>query len=331
MNPRRASTALNALAVRHLRPLGHLSRCHRVWHAGGGRGIRTPGAHHPRLFKSLAIGRSAIPPLRTLPSRHVNFAGRVAIVTGASSGIGAATARDLAQRGARIVGVARRADRLAATIDACRAHTPDSFAHAADVASRQQCGEAVKVAEEHFGRVDILVNNAGISNHKSVVRTEVDEIERLMQVNFFGAVYLTMAVLPGMLERHDGTIVNITSVAGYIPNPGEAAYGASKAALSRWSHGLAMDLYGTGVHVGVLSPGPIDTEIWGLDEEQSYSGKLYPPDVVANGVATMVERGLTHLTVPRRYGAVGALYPLLGRPMRWGMRRYDEGAQRQSS
>jgi short-subunit dehydrogenase len=259
----------------------------------------------------------------------VPFTDRIAVVTGASSGIGAAVATDLARRGARVVAVARRADRLAEVVEACRASSPDSIAHPADVSSRAGCDEIIRATEGRFGRVDILVNNAGISIHKNAARTTVDEIEGLMAVNFFAPVHLSMAVLPGMLERKDGSIVNVTSVAGYIPNPGESAYGASKAALSRWSHGLAVDLDGTGVHVGVLSPGPIDTEIWSLDEELSYTGKLYPPQVVADAVAKMIERRVTHLTAPRRYGAVGALYPLMGRPMRWGLRRYETRARQQ--
>ena len=259
----------------------------------------------------------------------MTFKGRVAIVTGASSGIGAAVALDLARRGAHVVAVARRPDRLAATVDRCRAHSPETFAQPADVSSREACTDVVRAAEARFGRVDILVNNAGMSIHKHAIDTSADEVERVMAVNFFGPVHLTMAALPGMLERATGSIVNVTSVAGYVPNPRESAYGASKAALSRWSHGLAVDLHGTGVHVGVLSPGPIDTEIWALDEEVSYHGKLHPPEVVAEGVARMIERGLPHQTVPRRYGAVGALYPLLGRPMRWGMRRYEARTERE--
>jgi short-subunit dehydrogenase len=254
----------------------------------------------------------------------VTFADRVAVVTGASSGIGAAVAVDLARRGACVVAVARRRDRLDEVVASCRAHNAESTAHVADVSSRDEGEGVVKTTEERFGRVDILVNNAGISVHKHASRTTVDDVERVMAVNFFAPVVLTMAALPGMLERGSGAIVNVTSVAGYVPNAGESAYGASKAALSRWTHGLAVDLHGTGVHAGVVSPGPIDTEIWSLDEELTYRGKLYPPDVVAAGVARVIERGLTHLTVPRRYGAVGALYPVLGRPMRWGMRRYDE-------
>jgi short-subunit dehydrogenase len=84
---------------------------------------------------------------------------------------------------------------------------------------------------------------------------------------------------------------------------------------------LAIDLADTGVHVGVLSPGPIDTEIW-YGDTAGYGGKLYAPEVVARATARMIERGQIHMTVPRHFGAVGVLYPLVGRPMRWGLRRY---------
>jgi short-subunit dehydrogenase len=256
----------------------------------------------------------------------MEFSSRIAIVTGASAGIGAAVARDLARRGATVVAVARRANRLAEVVSDCQKHAADCVAHRADVGSREECEEVVRATEDRFGRVDIIVNNAGISVHRGATATTPDDIARLMAVNFFGPVHLTMAALPGMLDRRSGSVVNVTSVAGYVPNPGESAYGASKAALSRWSHGLAVDLAGTGVHVGVLSPGPIDTEIWQLDQEVTYRGKLYPPERIAAGAARMIERGSTHMTVPRRYGAVGALYPLLGRPMRWGLRQYERRA-----
>jgi short-subunit dehydrogenase len=244
---------------------------------------------------------------------------RIAIVTGASSGIGAAVAVQLAARGATVVAVARRKDKLDEVVARCG---PSSVACAADVSSRDECERVVREAEDRFGRVDVLVNNAGISIHKSAAHTSVDDVDRIMAVNFFAPVAITTAALPGMLDRGEGSIVNVKSVAGYLPNPGEAAYGASKAALSRWSHGLSIDLHGSGVHVGVVSPGPIDTEIWSLDEELSYKGKLFPASVVADGVIKVIERELTHLTVPRRYGAPGAMYPLAGRPMRWGLRKY---------
>ena len=167
------------------------------------------------------------------------------------------------------------------------------------------------------------MNNAGISPGEDASTRAVDDAEQIMAVNFFGAMYFAGAVLPLMIEARRGSIVSVTSVSGYVPAPGEPAYGASKAALSRWSHGLAVELHDKGVHVGVLSPGPIDTEIWSHTSTQ-YDGKLYPPTIVGDAVVRMIEREQTHVTVPRRFGAVSALYPLVGRPMRWGLRKFGE-------
>ncbi|HEY2428789.1 MAG TPA: SDR family NAD(P)-dependent oxidoreductase [Acidimicrobiales bacterium] len=252
--------------------------------------------------------------------------GTVAIVTGASSGIGAATAVELARRGAVVASVARREDKLAATATACQRWTPRSFAVPADVGDAGACVRLVEEVKQRAGApVDILVNNAGISPVEDPVHHAAEDAERIMAVNFFGAVRVSGAVLPEMVARRRGSIINVTSVSGYVPNPGEPAYGASKAALSRWSHGLAVDLAGDGVHVGVLSPGPIDTEIWS-DTGTEYSGKLYSPEMVATAIARMIDRGQQHVTVPRRFGAVSAAYPLAGRPMRWGLRRYAKAA-----
>ena len=258
----------------------------------------------------------------------MEIAGRVAVVTGASSGIGATVATDLARRGATVAAVARRKDRLDEVVEKCRQYAAASIAVPADISTRAECERVIDETRQRFGPVDILVNNAGISIHRNAARTTADDIERLMAVNFFAPVYLTTAALPHMIERGHGAVVNITSVAGYVPNPGEAAYGAAKAALSLWTHGLAVDLYDTGVQLTVVSPGPVDTEIWSLDEELIYTGKLYPPQVVADAVADAVEKGWVHRTVPRRYGLVGVLYPVLGRPMRWGLRRFEAQAKK---
>jgi NAD(P)-dependent dehydrogenase (short-subunit alcohol dehydrogenase family) len=248
----------------------------------------------------------------------VQLKDRLAVVTGASSGIGAAVVVELARRGVIVAAVARRADRLEETV----ANASGAFAIQGDVGDRAQCERIIEDVKAHAGRaVDILVNNAGISPGEDPVHRTVEDVERVMAVNFMGPVYLTGAVLPDMVERRCGSIVNVTSVSGYVPNPGEPAYGASKAALSRWSHGLAVDLAGSGVHVGVLSPGPIDTEIW-EGTTAGYDGKLFAPDGVARAVGRMIEREQVHVTFPRRFGAVGAMYPLVGRPFRWGLRRY---------
>jgi short-subunit dehydrogenase len=194
------------------------------------------------------------------------------------------------------------------------------MAHAADLGVTGAGAAAVAATLQRFGRVDIVVNNAGISLHQRVVATSFEDVARLMQVNFLAAVETTMEALPGMLERGQGYVMNVTSVAGFVPNPKEAAYGASKAALHRWSHGLAIDLAGTGVHVGELSPGPIDTEIWD-GEEDDYTGKKYSPQMVADAIGAMIAGDEVHRTVPRHFGAVGAMYPLpgVGRAMRRGL------------
>jgi short-subunit dehydrogenase len=265
--------------------------------------------------------------------RRVRIAGSVAVVTGASSGIGRAVALELARRGARVVLVARRRAELEATAAACGRHTPGALAVVADVSSPEDCRRVAAVAEERLGGVDVLVNNAGIGLHKHAARTTPEEVERVLRVNFLGAVHLTAAVLPGMLERRRGSIVNVTSVAGAIPNPREAAYGASKAALAQWTHGLAVDLAGSGVHAGAVSPGPIDTEIWTSDSGQPwYRGRKYPPEVVARAVVRVIERGEVHRTSPRRFGAIGAVYPLplVGRALRMGLVRFGQASERRA-
>jgi short-subunit dehydrogenase len=247
---------------------------------------------------------------------------RVVVVTGASSGIGAATAEAFARKGAKVVCVARRADKLADTVSKCNGR---AIAVPADVAD-PHCAELVmKETESAFGPVDALINNAGLGMALPAEQVTMDDVRRVFEVNFFGPVALTLAVLPGMRERRRGAIINVTSVSGYVPNPGESPYGATKAALSRWSHGLSVELAGTGVHVGVVSPGPIDTEMApGADE---YKMKLYPPSVVADAIVAAVEKERVHQTAPRKFGAPAAVYPLMGRPFRWGIRKFTAGAE----
>ena len=250
---------------------------------------------------------------------------KVVVVTGASSGIGAATAEAFARKGARVVCVARRADKLAETVARCEAVGGRAVAVPADVADAHTPELVLKETESAFGPIDILVNNAGLGMALPAATVTMDDVRRVFEVNFFGPVALTLAVLPGMLDRKRGSIVNVTSVSGYVPNPGESPYGATKAALSRWAHGLAVELAGSGVHVGVVSPGPIDTEMApGADE---YKMKLYPPSVVADAITNAVEKERVHQTSPRKFGAASAMYPLLGGPFRWGIRKFTAGAE----
>src|ERR1035437_6141483 len=139
---------------------------------------------------------------------------RIALVTGASSGIGAATARALAARGVTVEIIARRSERLAEVLEACRSHAPDSRSWVADLSVPAGAALLAEEAWETFGRLDVLVNNAGIPMRRPVTRISLEEVERVMRVNYLSPVAMTLAVLPRMIERGSGTIVNVSGLGG---------------------------------------------------------------------------------------------------------------------
>ena len=185
------------------------------------------------------------------------------LVTGASSGIGAALAALLAARGATVGLVARREDRLQEVLAACRGHAPATrgtgrSTSATSSAPSRSCSRRW----DAFGGVDCLVNNAGIPKRTPVPRLTPSDVAHVMDVNFHAPVRMTLALLPRWLERGAGCVVNVSSLGGRLPIAHEAAYCASKFALCGWSEAMAVDLHGTGVEVKLMLPGPIDTEIW---------------------------------------------------------------------
>jgi short-subunit dehydrogenase len=216
---------------------------------------------------------------------------RVAIVTGASSGIGAALARELASRGTAVALVARRAERLEEVLADCKPGAPASRAYAADLADPEQAAELARRIWDDFGAVDVLVNNAGIPLRRPVQRVSMDEVRRAMTVNYFSPVAMTLALLPLMLERGQGVVVNVSSLGGRLGIPTEAAYCGSKFALAGWSESMAADLAGTGVSVRLVLPGAIDTEIWDQpgNDDPLYNGPKEPPEGIAAGIADAIE------------------------------------------
>lgn len=254
-------------------------------------------------------------------------AGRVVLVTGASSGIGRATALAWARRGATVVSVARRESLLASLADACRADTPDSFHLAGDLGDRGFAESVVTDTIARAGRLDVLVNNAALSKHKHALAVTPDEIERVLRVNFLAAVWTTHAALPHFLARGAGTIVNVSSFAAKVTPAREGSYAASKAAMNAFSEGLWHDLAGSGVHVAIVSPGPIDTEIWEkTDEPTAYRGRKYPPELVADAIVDATVRRRFEVTVPGRHPMLvtaRALRLLAPRLYRAGMARMD--------
>lgn len=253
--------------------------------------------------------------------------GQVALITGASSGIGAVTARTLAQRGATVVAVARREALLKQVIEDCRRFSPASFFIAGDLAEQRFAEGIVEQTVSRLGRLDILVNNAAVSKHKHVLHTRVDEAEWVVRVNFLSCVWTTFAAIPAMLRQGGGTIVNVSSFAARVTPPREPLYAASKAAMSSFSEGLWHDLAGTHIHVALVHPGPIDTEIWlKEDEPPSYQGKKYPAQLVADTIVECIEKRRYEVTVPRRnLMLMTARFLRLVFPgiLRWGMLKSD--------
>jgi short-subunit dehydrogenase len=218
-------------------------------------------------------------------------AGKRVVVTGASSGIGAALARQLAGDGAVVGLIARRSERLDEVLADCRKTSPDSTMWVADLAETAKVGELAARTWDELGGVDVWVNNAAMPKRRRVDALDPAEVEDVMRVNFFAPMRLMLAVVPRMLERGHGMIVNVSSVGGRLGIIHEAAYCASKFALCGWSESMAVDLHGTGVSVKLIEPGPVDTEIWDQpgSEEPLFQGPKVPADEVAEGIIAALD------------------------------------------
>lgn len=250
----------------------------------------------------------------------VDYAGRVAIVTGASSGIGAGLARGLARRGARVALVARRRERLEALAREIESRGGEALVLECDVERREQVEAAAQAIREHFGRIDLLCNNAGCNQHALFKDQSVEDIERLMRVNYFGAVYWIKAVLPFLRERGAGWVVNLSSVAGKLGQPDEAAYSASKFAVAGLSEGLSYELAPLGIHVLCVHPALVRTEMF--DEAtlarmpEQIKRTFLEVEPFCEQVFAALARGAYEVTVPRYVGVAYLMRVLAPRLIR---------------
>jgi short-subunit dehydrogenase len=226
------------------------------------------------------------------------------LITGASSGIGAALARALAARGDTVGLVARRGDRLDAVLAECVGPSPASRRWVADLEELDRAQSVALEAWDAFGGLDVLVNNAAIPQVSHVTKLTLAEVERQMRVNYLSPVAMTMAVLPRMLERGSGTIVNVGSVGGRLGIGRETAYSGAKFALTGWTEALALDLWETGVHVKLVTPGAVDTEIWTHPdvEPTSYDGDKASPEEVAAEIVPFLTDDRFEIFPPERQG-----------------------------
>ena len=187
--------------------------------------------------------------------------GRIALVTGASSGIGEATALALAESGAKVAVVARRRDRLEALARRLAPLGAEPLVLDADLLDEHAAQQVVREAEQHFGRLDILVNNAGVMYLEPVAEADLGRWRRMLELNVLSLIASTQAALAGMRARRDGHVVNVSSTAGRIANPNAAAYSATKFGVVAFSEALRREVHADNIRVSVIEPGIVQTEL----------------------------------------------------------------------
>jgi len=236
-----------------------------------------------------------------------NLKGKNVLVTGASTGIGAALAEGFARRGASVGICARRAEMLDEVLGRCREHAPNSKAWTIDLGELDGLEAFARNASAEMGGIDVLVNNAGIPKRRSVLALDVPTIENVMRINYFSPIRLTMALMPEIIER-SGRFVFVSSVAARLSPPGETSYAASKAAISAFAECMQVDLRDTDVKIHVVYPGVIDTELFHLpDNDPGPLGmERLPVEAMIEPVMTMIETDQIEVTVPDWFGAVFA-------------------------
>lgn len=218
--------------------------------------------------------------------------GEIAIVTGASSGIGAATARELARQGAAVVLAARRAAELEAQVQSIQADGDRAVTVPTDLADADQVTRLAERAVDAFGRVDVLVNAAGASWSRPLAVTSPEDVTRMLDANLLGAIRLTHEVLPGMLARRHGAIVTVGSLAGRVAM--EPLYSATKYGLRGFSLALRRQLAGTGVSASLVSPGNIKTAM-----TSNVDARMPGPELVATTIANLIVRPRREVLIPR--------------------------------
>jgi NADP-dependent 3-hydroxy acid dehydrogenase YdfG len=186
---------------------------------------------------------------------------KIALVTGASSGIGASTAELLAREGVIVALVARRADRLQEVAGRIEAAGGRGAAFAADVANEREAGDIVRQTLARFGRIDILVNGAGIIRPGTTEGSDPAHWRETFDINVLASMYLSRAVLPGMRERRDGHIVIVSSTAGRHVGAGNVSYTASKHAVNAFAEGMRQEVASLGIRVTIVEPGATNTEV----------------------------------------------------------------------
>jgi len=228
--------------------------------------MKTPSLKQTALLSLFGLGAfqalNALWKRQQRPRRRAQLKNQVVVITGASSGIGAALAETLAAAGCQLMLAARREDKLAALAAdlSARYQTPVSY-QVTDVQNPQDLHDLIQATEARLGPVEILINNAGVASYAYFNSDPLREMRRVFEVNYWGLVHGIQAVLPGMQARKKGLVVNISSVAGMLAQPGLSNYSASKHAVNGLSNALRMELAPDGIRVLLVCPTSTQTEI----------------------------------------------------------------------
>ncbi|MFQ5902556.1 MAG: SDR family NAD(P)-dependent oxidoreductase [Candidatus Binatia bacterium] len=231
----------------------------------------------------------------------MEFKDQVVLITGVSSGIGQRLAIDLAARGATVAGCGRSQERLRETLLEMRRTSPSSAVHVCDVGDPGQVKGMVQRVLSEYGKIDILINNAGFGLHQSFIDSPLDSIEGMVRTNFLGAVYCTKEVLPSMVERRSGHIVNISSVSGKIGTPNMASYCATKFALIGLTESLYHELRPLGIHLSVVCPGPVRTKMRLLFDQLASGAPKFlvlKTDEVSRAVIRSIQKEKFEVVIP---------------------------------
>ena len=229
---------------------------------------------------------------------------QVALVTGASRGIGRAIARTLAERGAIVVGTATSEAGAAEIAKDLQSINPKNTAMVLNVADAEQSDAVLSQIEKELGAINILVNNAGITRDNLAMRMKDDDFDAVISANLCGVFRLSRGVMRGMMKARAGRIINVTSVVAQMGNPGQANYAAAKAGVAGMSRALARELGSRGITVNCVAPGFIATDMTAdLPEEQKVAlaaqiplGQLGQPSDIANAVAFLASEGAGYIT-----------------------------------
>ena len=252
--------------------------------------------------------------------------GAVALVTGASSGIGRALSLALAHRGLNVAALARSDGRLKALADEASRSGPECLPLVCDVRDPESVERAVEQTVVRFGRLDLVVNNAGFGSYTPFASAEDAELRELMEVNYFGAVHVTRAALPRLLERRCGHFVFVASIAGRIPPARHSGYAATKSALIGFAESLALELSADGIGVTVVNPGVVATEFFDRpgfgDFPPALRRRPLSPERVARATLRAVEREQPEIFVPGSLRYAHLLKTLAPRLFRAGSLRF---------